>query len=69
MTVRIRELDDKAAPAWDAFVRGNSEATFFHLSPWARVIREAFGHSTHYAYAEQDGVVVGVLVAVLTHAR
>lgn len=61
MTVRIRELDDKAAPAWDAFVRGNSEATFFHLSPWARVIREAFGHSTHYAYAEQDGAVVGVL--------
>lgn len=61
MAVRIRELDDAAAPAWDAFVRTSPEATFFHLSPWARVIRDAFGHSTHYAYAEQDGAVVGVL--------
>ncbi|HWT11039.1 MAG TPA: FemAB family XrtA/PEP-CTERM system-associated protein [Roseomonas sp.] len=61
MAVRIRDLDDRAAPAWDAFVQASPEATFFHLSPWARVIREAFGHGTHYAYAEQDGAVVGVL--------
>lgn len=61
MAVRIRELDDAAAPAWDAFVHATPEATFFHLSPWARVIRGAFGHRTHYAYAEQDGAIVGVL--------
>lgn len=61
MAVRIRDLDDRAAPAWDAFVQASPEATFFHLSPWARVIRDAFGHGTHYAYAEQDGAVVGVL--------
>ncbi|MEO3471541.1 FemAB family XrtA/PEP-CTERM system-associated protein [Roseomonas sp. CAU 1739] len=61
MAVQIRDLDEHAAPAWDAFVRASPAATFFHLSPWARVIREAFGHATHYAYAEQDGAVVGVL--------
>ncbi|MBR0651051.1 FemAB family PEP-CTERM system-associated protein [Roseomonas terrae] len=61
MSVRIRDLDERSAPAWDAFVRESPAATFFHLSPWARVIREAFGHGTHYAYAEQDGAVVGVL--------
>ena len=61
MAVRIRELDEAAAPAWDRFVRAAPEATFFHLSPWARVIREAFGHATAYAYAEQDGAIVGVL--------
>jgi len=61
MAVTIRELDDRSAPAWDAFVRANPEATFFHLSPWAKVIRESFGHPTYYAYAEQDGAVVGVL--------
>jgi len=61
MAVRIRDLDDGTAAAWDRFVRARPEATFFHLSPWARVIREAFGHATHYALAEQDGAVVGVL--------
>jgi len=61
MAVRIRELDEAAAPAWDAFVRATPAATFFHLSAWARVIREAFGHPTLYAYAEQDGAVTGVL--------
>ena len=63
MTVRIRELGDGAAEeaAWDAFVRATPAATFFHLSPWRRVIARAFGHRTHYALAEQDGAIVGVL--------
>ncbi len=61
MAVTLRELDAAGAPAWDAFVRGRPEGTFFHLSPWAAVIRGAFGHSTHYVMAEQDGAVVGVL--------
>lgn len=61
MTVRVRELEDGAAPAWDAFVQATPEATFFHLSRWADVIGRAFGHATHYALAEQDGAVVGVL--------
>jgi FemAB-related protein (PEP-CTERM system-associated) len=61
MAVRIRELDAASAPAWDAFVRALPEATFFHLSPWAEVIRRSFGHPTHYAYAEQDGAIAGVL--------
>jgi FemAB-related protein (PEP-CTERM system-associated) len=65
MAVRIRELDSNApqgaAFAWDAFVRATPAATFFHLSPWAEVIRRAFNHRTYYAWAEQDGAVVGVL--------
>ncbi len=61
MAVRIRVLEDGTAGAWDAFVRAAPQASFFHLSPWRRVIGEAFGHTTHYALAEQDGAVVGVL--------
>lgn len=61
MTVKIRELDAGSAGAWDAFVRAAPTATFFHLAPWAEVIRRAFGHPVHYAFAEQDGAVVGVL--------
>lgn len=61
MTIRIRPLEDASAPAWDRFVRAMPEATFFHLSPWASIIRRAFGHATFHAFAEQDGAVVGVL--------
>lgn len=61
MTVRVRPLEAAAAGAWDDFVRTTREATFFHLSAWAAVISESFGHATHYAMAEQDGAIVGVL--------
>ncbi|MCR0985097.1 FemAB family XrtA/PEP-CTERM system-associated protein [Roseomonas populi] len=61
MAVRIRPFEDAAAGAWDRFVHASPDATFFHLSAWQRVIVEAFGHATHYAFAEQDGAVVGVL--------
>ena len=53
--------------AWDAFVLGRAEATFFHLSGWKRVIERAFGHQTHYLVCERAGVVTGVLP--LTHVR
>ncbi|MBW6397529.1 FemAB family PEP-CTERM system-associated protein [Roseomonas sp. HJA6] len=61
MSVRIHTLEPRHAAAWDAFVQARPEATFFHLSPWAGVIEGAFRHTTHYAFAEQDGAVVGVL--------
>lgn len=61
MAVRIRALDAASAPAWDDFVRATESATFFHRSGWERVIRAVFGHATHYVFAEQDSVIVGVL--------
>ncbi len=61
MAMRVRVLDDISCAAWDAFVQATPEATFFHLSGWRRVIAEAFDHETHYAFAEQDGAIVGVL--------
>jgi FemAB-related protein (PEP-CTERM system-associated) len=62
MAVRVRELEGSGAgAAWDDFVRATPAAGFFHLGAWARVIREAFGHPTHYCFAEQDGAIVGVL--------
>lgn len=63
--VRVHVLGDDALPgteeAWEVFVRSTPEATFFHLPAWRQVIRRAFGHATHYAYAEQDGAITGVL--------
>lgn len=64
MALKLRPLDDAAAPAWDAFVHALPAASFFHLSPWARVIGRVFGHATHYVLAEQDGAIAGVLPLV-----
>jgi len=61
MAVKLRELDIASAAAWDRFVLTHPAGTFFHLTPWAAVIRGAFRHPTHYVMAEQDGAVVGVL--------
>ncbi len=60
MSVRIRELTHQSQ-AWDAFVRSHPDGTFFHLAAWKTVLESAFGHRTHYIYAERDGAVVGVL--------
>lgn len=64
MSIRIRPLDHTNAAAWDAFVKAHAEGSFFHLSAWAHVIAQSFGHRSHYALAEQDGAVVGVLPLV-----
>lgn len=59
--VRICDAQDSDRPRWDEFVEQHSESTFFHRYGWAPVLREAFGHRTHYLLAERAGQVVGVL--------
>ena len=64
MSVTVRLLAEApagAADAWDRFVHATEAATFFHKAGWAGVIERSFGHPTHYAFAEQDGAIVGVL--------
>ena len=61
MGVAIRSLDAAQAPAWDAFVHGHADGTFFHLAAWRHAIERGFGHRTHYLFAERDGTVAGVL--------
>lgn len=46
---------------WNAFVHAHPEGTFFHLFDWRTVLGQALGHKTHYLWAVQQGVVVGVL--------
>jgi FemAB-related protein (PEP-CTERM system-associated) len=67
MTVAVKPLTRDSAPAWDAFVKTRSDGTFFHLAAWRTVIEAAFRHRTHYAFAERDGAITGVLP--LAHMR
>ena len=64
---RVRSLDDGTRAAWDRFVAHCPEATFFHRAGWRRVLDRAFGHATHYLFAEEDGAITGVLP--LTHLK
>jgi len=61
MTIALRTLGQTSAAAWDAFVLAHPRGTFFHRAAWASVIQQAFGHATHYEYAERDGAIVGIL--------
>jgi len=59
--VTVRPLDSGSETAWDGFVTAMPNGTFFHLAGWAKVIETAFRHTTHFAYAERDGQITGVL--------
>lgn len=57
----VRPWRDADAAAWDAFVRANPRATFFHQSAWKAVLEETFGYEPHYLAAWQGDRVCGVL--------
>ena len=59
--IQIKRLDGASASQWDAYVEQASAATFFHKAGWQQVLQRAFGHRSHYFYAEQKGEIVGVL--------
>lgn len=66
-TVRPLEAADEAA--WERFVEGCPDATFFHRAGWRRVIEKSFGHPTHFLLAERAGAIVGVLPLVHVKSR
>lgn len=53
--------DADTGQRWDSFVMACPEATFFHRSGWQRIVRDVFRHTTHFIYAERDGIIEGVL--------
>jgi FemAB-related protein (PEP-CTERM system-associated) len=59
--MRVGNLQPADFPRWDAFVAACPDATFFHRAGWKTVIDRAFGHSTHFLYAETAGRIEGVL--------
>jgi FemAB-related protein (PEP-CTERM system-associated) len=61
MTIVVRALDAASEAAWDQFVTAMPGGTFFHRAGWAKVIEAAFGHATHFSFAERDGAITGVL--------
>jgi FemAB-related protein (PEP-CTERM system-associated) len=55
--------------AWDAFVRASPGGDHCHLTAWRRVVERAYGHSSFYLWAREDGVPRGVLPLVHLRSR
>lgn len=65
----VWRLDRHSAPRWDDFVRSQPTATFFHLSGWAELIENLFGHRCHYLYVERAGHIQAILPLVHMKTR
>lgn len=63
---RIGTLDAVRTRQWDAFVRREPSATFFHLSGWMKVMERTFGYRVCAVYSEREGEITGVLPLFLT---
>lgn len=59
--LEVQQLTPDLRHAWDDFVAGHEDGTFFHLSGWEEVLRRAFGHRTHFLAATLNGEMRGVL--------
>lgn len=64
---QIRRLDTATDAAWDRFVDGCGDASFFHRAKWRDVIQRAFKHKPHYLYAENNQQITAILP--LFHVR
>ena len=61
MVLEVKKLGESNMAAWDEYVQRTLAATFFHRAGWKAVLERAFGHRTHFLYAEIDGAIVGIL--------
>lgn len=67
LTVRV--LDEASAAAWDRWVAGHPDATFFHRAGWKKVIEASFRHRCYFLMAEAEGAIRGVLPLVHVRSR
>ena len=63
-SLTVRSMEERDAPAWDAFVQSQEAGTFFHRSGWRSIFRDAFGLDPRYLIAERGGKIAGILPLV-----
>lgn len=59
--ITVKPMTERDRARWDAFVTATPGGTFCHRSGWKPVVEKAFGHRTHFVFAERDGEITGVL--------
>ena len=61
LPVQVETLQAASMGAWDRYVDGHRDGSFFHLAGWREVLAAGVGFNTHFLLARRGGLVVGVL--------
>lgn len=61
-------MEERDAPAWDAFVLAQQGGTFFHRSGWHAIFRDIFRLDPRYLIAERGGKIAGILPLVFQNS-
>lgn len=67
---KVRLANETNYGACNDFVAAHEGASVYHLTDWCSLIRDVFGHTSHYYFAESgDNQVLGVLPVVRLKSR
>src|SRR5580704_12736917 len=61
--MNVTELD-KEGDLWEAYIRRDPQASFYHRLGWREVIRRSFGHRAWYLVAQDGAEIRGALPLV-----
>ncbi len=64
LNIVINNLKPSCHAAWDRYVEGHDNGSFFHYAAWSSIAVEVFGHSAHYLIAQKNDDIVGILPLV-----
>ncbi len=53
--------DTKQHQKWDDYVNKHPNSSIYHLSSWAELITNLFGHKTYFLYSHEDMKINGLL--------
>lgn len=67
--MKITELNNHSAIAWDAYVTASPNGLPQHLSGWRAVLTHTYGYQTAYRMAWEGEQVVGVLPLYFVHSH
>jgi FemAB-related protein (PEP-CTERM system-associated) len=69
VTVGATNSTPEDRSAWDEFILGHPESSFFHLDVWRTAVRETFRHEDIYLTARRADRIVGVLPMFYVRSR
>ena len=59
--MQIKLLSDNELHSWNNYLGSNPLSSFCHRSEWKSILETAYGLTTHYMYAEENGDIIGIL--------
>ena len=68
--ISISSIDEVTPALWDKYVESHPNSSLYHMSAWADLITQVFGHKTFYCAALNHlGEITGVLPLVQLKSR